>query len=46
MSRVMVEEEVMTSEDRVDIEAESTRMTTIPIRSAGMFSSILGMMLS
>ena len=42
-SSVMVELEVRTSEDRVDMEAESTRMTTTPIRMSGSPESIVGM---
>ncbi len=45
-SRVSVELEVSTREDRVDMEAESTRTMTIPIRRSGRVESIWGMMLS
>ena len=43
-SRVMVELEVRTSEDSVDIDAERTRITTIPIRRSGSPDSMAGMM--
>ena len=39
----MVELEVRTSEDSVDIDAESTRMTTIAIRRSGSPESMVGM---
>ena len=41
-SRVMVELEVSTRELRVDMEADSTRITTRPISSGERFSSIAG----
>ena len=41
-SSVIVELEVRTSEDRVDMEAESTRMTTTPIRMSGRPESMVG----
>ena len=40
-SIVSVEDEAMTSEDRVDIEAESTRITTMAISSSGKSQNIL-----
>ena len=43
-SRVRVELEVKTSEARVDIDAESTSMITIPIKRSGRVASMLGMM--
>ena len=45
-SRVMVELEVSTREDRVDMDAESTRTTTTPMRISGSLESMKGMMLS
>ena len=45
-SSVRVELEAMTRLESVDMEAESTRMTTMPIRSGERFSSIAGMMAS
>ena len=45
-SRVMVEEEVSTREDRVGMEAESTRMMTTAIRKGERLDSMVGMMLS
>ena len=45
-SMVSVELDVRTSEESVDIDAESTSMTTSPIRAAGSFSSRCGMMAS
>ena len=46
-SRVKVEEEVMTREERVDIDAERTRIMTTPIsRSGREEASIWGTMLS
>ena len=45
-SSVMVEEEVSTREDRVDIEAESTRMMTTAIRKGDRLFSMVGMTLS
>ncbi len=41
-SSVSVELDVSTSDDSVDIDAERTRMTTIPISISGSDSSILG----
>ena len=41
-SSVSVELEAMTSEDNVDIEADSTRSTTRPIRISGRVESIVG----
>ena len=43
-SNVSVELEVRTSEDRVDMEAESTRTMTMPIRKSGRVESIWGTM--
>ena len=43
-SRVRVELEVSTREDRVDMEAESTRMTTTASRMSGRSESMAGMM--
>ena len=45
-SSVSVEPEVSTSEDRVDIDADSTRIRTTPIRISGRPESMVGMMLS
>ena len=45
-SSVSVEELVSTSEDRVDMLADRTRITTMAIRIVGRPSSIVGMMLS
>ena len=41
-----VELEVRTRDDSVDIEAERTSMTTIPMSMSGIFSSIVGIMAS
>ena len=41
-SRVRVELEVKTSEERVDIDAERTKTTTIPIKISGRVASICG----
>ena len=41
-SSVSVELDVSTSEDSVDIDAERTRITTIPISISGSDSSIFG----
>ena len=41
-SRVTVEEEVSTREDRVDMEAESTRMMTMAMRMSGRLESMAG----
>ena len=43
-SRVRVELEVRTSEESVDMEADSTRTMTIPIRRSGRVESIWGTM--
>ena len=43
-SRVRVELEVRTSEDRVDMEAESTMITMTPMRMSGRVESMVGMM--
>ena len=45
-SSVTVEEEVSTREDRVDMEAESTRTITIAIRTGDSVCSMVGMTLS
>ena len=45
-SSVSVELEVSTREDRVDMEADSTRTITMPIRMSDREESIKGMMLS
>ena len=45
-SMVRVEEEAITSEDRVDMDADSTRMTTTAIRRGGSPDSICGMIAS
>ena len=42
-SMVRVEEEAMTREDRVDMEADSTRTTTTASRTSGRPDSIVGM---
>ena len=42
-SMVRVEEEAMTREDRVDMEAESTRMTTRAINPSDRLESMVGM---
>ena len=41
---VSVDEEVSTSEESVDMEAESTSTTTIPSRISGKPESMVGMM--
>ena len=41
-SRVKVELDARTSDERVDIEADNTRMTTTPINMSGRFESITG----
>lgn len=41
---VSVELEAMTSEDKVDIEADKTRITTNAISNGCKFSSIVGIM--
>ena len=46
MSSVSVEPDVSTSDESVDIEAESTRMMTTPIITSGSEASMEGMMLS
>ena len=46
ISSVKVEPEVSTSEERVDMEAESTRMMTTPIIKSGRDASMDGTMLS
>ena len=46
ISSVKVDPEVSTSEDRVDMEAESTRMMTTPIIRSGREASMEGTMLS
>ena len=43
-SRARVELEVSTREDSVDMEAESTSMTTIPINRSGRPESMAGIM--
>ena len=43
-SSVMVEDEVSTREDRVDMEAESTRMMTMAISTSGRLDSMAGTM--
>ena len=43
-SRVRVELEASTREDRVDIEADSTRITTTAMRISGKPESMVGMM--
>ena len=43
-SSVMVELEVRTRDESVDMDAESTRMTTIPISRSGSPESMAGMM--
>lgn len=45
-SRVRVELEVSTREERVDMDADSTSMTTIPINRSGRPDSMAGMMVS
>ena len=45
-SSVSVELEVKTREESVDMEADNTSMTTIPIRISDSFESMNGMMLS
>ena len=45
-SSVNVELDVSTREDSVDIDAESTRITTIPISTSGRVESIAGIMAS
>jgi len=45
-SNVREEPEVNTKEDRVDMDAERTRMTTMPIRISDSPESICGTMLS
>ena len=45
-SIVSVELEVRTNEDKVDIEADNTRITTNPINTSGRFSSRCGMIAS
>ena len=45
-SRVSVELEVSTSEDRVDMEAESTSTITIAMMTSGSVDSMVGMMVS
>ena len=45
-SSVRVELDVRTREDRVDMDADSTRITTMPTRMSGSPDSIKGMMLS
>ena len=45
-SRVRVELEVSTREERVDMDADSTSMTTIPISRSGSPDSMPGMMVS
>ena len=46
ISSVRVEPEVSTNEDRVDMEADSTRMMTTPIMRSGSEASMDGTMLS
>ena len=45
-SSVIVELDVSTRDESVDIDAESTRTTTIPIRISGSFESMEGIILS
>ena len=45
-SSVRVELEVRTKEDRVDMEAERTRITTTPISTSGRVESMAGMIAS
>ena len=45
-SRVIVELEVRTSEDSVDMEADRTRTMTMPMRMSGSVESIDGMIAS
>ena len=45
-SSVSVEEDVMTREERVDMDAESTRITTRAIRTGPRLESMVGMMAS
>ena len=45
-SKVMVEEEVITKADRVDMEAERTRITTMAMSSSGRLDSMVGTMAS
>ena len=45
-SRVRVELEASTKEERVDMEAERTRMTTMAMRRSGSPESMAGMMAS
>ena len=45
-SRVMVELEVSTKEERVDIDAERTRTSTMPMRIGERFANMDGTMLS
>lgn len=45
-SMVKVELEAMTREDRVDMEADNTRMTTRPINAGERLEIIAGMMAS
>ena len=46
MSSVSVDPEVSTSEDKVDMDADRTRIITTPIIRSGRVSSIDGTMLS
>ena len=46
MSSVSVDPEVSTSEDKVDMDAERTRMMTTPIIRSGRVASMEGTMLS
>ena len=46
MSSVSVEPDVSTSDDNVDMDAESTRMMTTPIITSGSEASMEGMILS
>ncbi len=43
-SSVSVEDEVRTSEDNVDMDADSTRTMTRPISTSGSVESMVGMM--
>ena len=43
-SRVRVELEASTREDRVDMEADSTRITTMAMSTSGSPESMVGMM--
>ena len=44
--RKCVELEVKTNDDNVDIEADKTKTTTIPIKTSGKVASIVGIIVS